>query len=39
MDIIKSLPDFIIDDYIGQAGHQYKDDYPDLDESKKICVW
>ena len=30
MDIIKSLPDFIIDDYIGQAGHQYKDDYPDL---------
>ena len=30
MDIIKSLPDFIIDDYIGEAGHQYKDDYPDL---------
>ena len=30
MDIIKSLPDFIIDDYIGKAGHQYKDDYPDL---------
>ena len=29
MDIIKSLPDFSIDDYIGQM-HQYKDDYPDL---------
>ena len=30
MDIIKSLPDFIIDDYIGDPSHQYKDDYPDL---------
>ena len=30
MDIIKSLPDFSIDDYIGHAGDQYKDDYPDL---------
>jgi hypothetical protein len=30
MDIIKSLPDFIIDDYIGDPSHQYMDDYPDL---------
>ena len=30
LDIIKSLPDFSIDDYIGHAGDQYKDDYPDL---------
>lgn len=32
MDIIKSLPDLSIDDYIGEPGHQYKDTYPDLDE-------
>lgn len=30
MDIIKSLPDFMIDDYIGEPGHQYLDSYPDL---------
>ena len=35
MDIIKSLPDFSIDDYIGHAGDQYKDDYPDLLELRK----
>ena len=39
MDIIKSLPDFSIDDYIGHAGDQYKDDYPDLLEFKKVCIW
>ena len=32
MDIIKSLPDLSIDDYIGEPGHQYKDTYPDLNE-------
>jgi len=31
MDIIKSLPDFVIDDYIGDPSHQYLDDYPDLE--------
>ena len=30
MDIIKSLPDFVIDDFIGDPSHQYMDDYPDL---------
>ena len=30
MDIIKSLPDFVIDDYIGDPKDLYKDHYPDL---------
>ena len=30
MDIIKTLPDFSIDDYIGDPSHQYLDEYPDL---------
>ncbi len=30
MDIIKSLPDFVIDDYIGDPSDLYKDHYPDL---------
>ena len=32
MDIIKALPDLTIDDYIGEPGHQYRMDYPDLDD-------
>ena len=32
MDIIKSLPDFVIDDYIGDPNDLYKDHYPSLDK-------
>ena len=32
MDIIKSLPDFVIDDYIGDPNDLYKDHYPSLDQ-------